>query len=210
MREDVGEGCTVIGRLGKLGSSLWIAALCHIEMSECLVKVVGTHTLGNECLSILELSVLNGEHAQIDIRFGCIGIDAKSLTQIRLCSFCVATTHGEFTEVVVGTVVVGEERHGLLQDSLLLCIAGGKDVCGIDEFFHAQLGGIPIHQLHDSFIAATNHIVVDDHAGTAQLWQHGISEFLIHHCHIAYFTLALFRVLIHGEHSQDDFLVLQI
>ena len=108
-------------------------------MSRGFIEVVGVHALGDEEFGILELSVLDGKHAQVHIRFGSVGIDAQCLTQVGLCGLGVSLPHCQLAKVVVGSVVVGEERYGLLQDGLFLRIAGRKRVGSVDKFLDAEI-----------------------------------------------------------------------
>ena len=62
----------------------------------------------------------------------------------------------------------------------------------------------------DLLVAATDGLIVDGEARTAQLWQDAIGELTESGRDILNLLLALLWILIHREHAQDDVLVLDI
>ena len=81
---------------------------------------------------------------------------------------------------------------------------------GIEEFFHRQLGGIFLILFLDFLVGAANQVVVDGEASAAQLGQDFVSQLLETGREVADLLFALLGVGIHGEHAQDDLLVLDV
>ena len=59
-------------------------------------------------------------------------------------------------------------------------------------------------------VAATDHIVVHEQAGTTQLGQNAVGNLGVHAAHVANLLLTLFGILIHGEDAQNHLLVLKV
>ena len=187
-----------------------VFALGYIKMTKGFLKVVGTHTFGDVHFCVLELSVLEGEHAEVCVGFGGIGIDAERLTEIALCAVVVALLHGDHDKVVVGAVVIGLVIVSFDENVLLLGVGVDEDIVSIEKLFKAEFGWVGVNEGEDFIVATTNHVVIDDHASTTEFRKNGIGKFFINDCHITDFTLALFWVFVHGEDTEDEVFVGQV
>ena len=135
---------------------------------------------------------------------------SKRLAEVVLCSIVITLLHSKCSKVVVCTIVVWIDVNSLLQHCLTLCVVVCQKLGSIKQFLHRKQRRFRLINIHNLLVATTNHIIVDGHTSTTQFRKHSSSKFGINRSHIANFTLALFWVLIHGKHTKDEVLVLQV
>ena len=70
--------------------------------------------------------------------------------------------------------------------------------------------GITLVLVLNLLVAASYHLVVDDHTGTAQFGQDAVGQFAEAFTHVTNLLLTLVGILIHGEHAQDDVFILDV
>ena len=96
----------------------------------------------------------------------------------------------------------GVVSSGLTADNTrdILVLGGGN----------AELAGIGLELGKDLFIAASYGLIINGKTGTTQLRQNAVCQFTEAMTQILDLLFALLRILIHGEHTQDDILILNV
>ena len=81
---------------------------------------------------------------------------------------------------------------------------------GIQQFFDIELLGICSGQVGDFFVRLTDNFIIQSQTRTTQLRQDFVSQSLVNRRDILDFLFSLFRIRIHRQNTQDQFLVLDV
>ena len=207
--EDLSERGTVGAAVAEVLLGLDVVALGQIEVAQDLREPVGIGGRRDEELGGLDVAALQRQQTLVGFGFGQLGIDAQGLCQQTLGILVVATAIGDGGEVVVGTGIVGIDGGGQLIDRFL---PGGRffQRGAIEQFFDTQFLGVGLDLVEDLLVAATDGLVVDDEARTAQLRQDAVGQLTEGRGDVLDLLLALLRVFVHRQHAQDDVFVLDV
>ena len=158
---------------------------------------------------LLQLAFLQTYEGLVGIRLLGLGVDAQRTLEIAFGRGVIALLECQRSQVVVGAIVLVVEFGGLLVDGFLLgCVVFERS--RVEQFLDVELGRVGGILRLDLFVAAADGLVVDDEACAAQFGQNLVGQFAEAFAHVANLLLALLRVFIHGEHAQDDVLVLDV
>ena len=150
----------------------------------------------------LEVILSEGHHA--------LGVDNIGILGVKLAEAGLGLGHLALAQVKDGQVVHGtlgiETLDGLLVDALLL---GG--ILGYGS--HAEEGLlvqnllVVLQDIHQFLVGVVLHLHVGNEAGAAEFRQHLSLEGGEHLGHVADFVLTDGRVRVHGQDTEDEFLV---
>ena len=180
-----------------------------MQVAENLGETIGSGGGSDIALGSGEVAGLQGEHTEIGLGLGQVGCQALGLLDILLGCLVVATGILDGGQVVIGAGIAGIDLGGELIDILLL-VERGLEGGTIEELLDGELGGVAVDLGEDLLVGAAYRLVVDGETGAAQLGQDAVGELAEGGADVLDLLLTLLGVLIHGEHAQDDVLVLDV
>ena len=143
--------------------SLGILAAGDVQGAESLVQVVCSVSLCDIVLSLGRVAVEQGQESLVGVSLGSIAVDGESLVQIVLSLSVVAFCKFQRCDVVECAAVVRIELGCLLLD-FLLGVGVVLEVCVVEQLVYAQLAWILFILVFYLLVAASDCLVVDDHA----------------------------------------------
>ena len=180
-----------------------------MQVAQNLAQSVGVGSLGDVGLGIEHVALLQSQQSEVGVSLGLVLVYGESLVGPLLGFIVLAVGIGQTGQVVVGTCILGVQLGRLLVHLFgHVCVLIERGT--VEHLLETQLRGVLLVLVHDLLVVAAHHLVVDNHAGTAQLRQDAVSQLAEGSRDVAYLLLALLGILIHRQDAQDDILVLYV